>query len=129
MLVSIIILAVLGFVISAYTYATERKLKQVPGYKPFCDISDRISCTKPMKSQYAYLYFSLASIGMAFYVAVAIFALFDATKLLLLASFAAALVSCALAYILYVKIKSLCILCTSLYVINFLLLFFSLSAR
>ncbi len=127
MIVTCIALATVGFCISLYTYITERKVKAMPNFKPMCDISDRISCSKPMKSEYSNIFFfSNAIIGMGYYVLIALLALYNATTLLLITTIAGCLVSCWLAYLLFFKIKSLCILCTSLYVINFLLLLASI---
>jgi hypothetical protein len=85
MIISIFVVALVGFGISLYTYLLEEKIKRVPDYKPVCDISDRISCTKPMKSPYATLfYFSNAIVGMVFYALVALLALLEMHKLLII---------------------------------------------
>ena len=65
MMFVIVLLAVLGFGISLYTYITEQKVKLNPEYKPVCDLSDRISCSKPMKSQYANIFFLSNAAGYA----------------------------------------------------------------
>lgn len=123
MLIIFFILAVIGFCISLYTYLTEKKIKESPEYKPLCDISDRISCTRVMKSEYSNIfYFSNALVGMLFYIFIAISALLDATNLISIGVIIADIATCVLAYLLYFKIKSLCILCTSLYVINIIML-------
>jgi vitamin-K-epoxide reductase (warfarin-sensitive) len=128
-MVVIMALAAVGFCISLYTYLLEKKVKAAPDYKGFCDLSDTISCTKPMKTQYANLfYYSNAFIGMVFYLVVILLAYFKATSLLILATTAACAFSALLAYFLYFKIKSFCLLCTSLYIINILLLLLSLRA-
>jgi vitamin-K-epoxide reductase (warfarin-sensitive) len=124
-----IILAVLGFGISFYTYLLEQKLKEQSDYKAACDLADWASCTKPIKSSYANIfYFSNAVVGMLFYILVIIFSALGAMKLLFFASLAACLASAVLAYLLYFKIKSLCILCTSLYLINVILLILAIHA-
>lgn len=123
MVLSIVIFAVLGFCISLYTYIAEYMVRTNPTFKPFCDLSDRISCTKPMKSRYAKIfYISNALVGMAFYAFMILLASMDAIKLLLIAASLSFLVSVMLAYILYVKIKALCLLCTALYIINITML-------
>jgi vitamin-K-epoxide reductase (warfarin-sensitive) len=123
MVMIIIILALIGFCISLYTYTVEKKIKDEPDYKPVCDLSDRISCTKPMKSPYANLFFaSNAVAGMGYYLLVALLAFFNLNLLLVIATIGGCLVSAVMAYLLYFKIQSLCILCTSLYVVNILLL-------
>lgn len=127
MIHSILLLAVLGFVISFYTYTLEKKIKETPDYKPACDLSDRISCSRPIKSEYANLLsFSNAIAGMIFYVFIAILAALHTPKLLLIAAIGGAIVSCFLAYLVYFKIKSFCLVCTSIYIVNFLILVLAL---
>ena len=128
MIVSALILAILGFAISFYTFTIERKIKQDPDFKPVCDLSDKISCTKPMKSEYAHLfYFSNATAGMLFYTVTGALALAHAHAILLVTITGACIASCVLAYILYAKVHAFCLLCTALYVINFMLLYVALT--
>ena len=127
MIISIFVLALVGFAISVYAYITEKKIRENPLYKPACDINDRISCSKPMQSQYSNLFFISNSLaGMLFYASMAILAFFDMKTFILLGAIGASIATVFLAYLLYVKIKSFCIVCSSLYLINFLLLFFSI---
>ncbi len=122
-MIAIIIVALIGLCVSIYTYHVERSIKQSPTYKPACDLSDRVSCTKPMLSPYANLFFfSNASIGIAYYAVITLLAAINAIMPLFILSIASCLVSVVLAYILYFKIKAFCILCTSVYIINFLIL-------
>jgi vitamin-K-epoxide reductase (warfarin-sensitive) len=126
-MVSILTLAIIGFLISAYTYFIEKQIKEKPNYKPVCDLSDRISCTKPMKSPYANLFYvSNSVIGGAYYIMIGVLTLLNMNQVLLLAAVCGCIISALLAYILYFKIKSLCILCTTLYVINVLILLFAM---
>ncbi len=121
------ILAAIGFCIAAYAYWLDRKIKYQPNYKPVCDINDFVSCTKPIKSSYSNIFFvSNALVGMSFYGVVISLALLNATKLLFIASLGACIASFFLAYLLFFKIKSLCLLCTSLYLINAVLLWMSI---
>ncbi len=124
MITIIFILAVIGFCISLYTYLLEKKVKQNPGYKPVCDISDKISCTKPMKSAYANIfYISNALVGMVFYAVMAVGAFLNLHQLLFILACIGCIGSIVLAYFLFFKVKSFCLLCTSLYIINALLLY------
>lgn len=128
-MVSVIGVAAVGFCISLYMYLVEQKVKQDPSYKPFCDLSDRVSCTKPMKSDYGNLLFvSNTLIGMIYYALVAGLASVHASSLLLAATVGGCLVSCYLAYLLLVKIKSVCLLCVSLYVVNGLLAYLAFTS-
>ncbi len=129
-MISILILAGVGFCISVYTYLLEKKIKDQPNYKPACDLSDRVSCTKPMKSPYAALFYvSNAIVGAAYYLMIIALVLLQMHSLLLFATVAGCLVSAFLAYLLYFKVKSLCLLCTSLYIINILLLLLAIRYR
>ena len=122
-MILVFIFALIGLCISIYAYMVEQKIKIDPTYKAACDLSDRISCTKPLLSPYAHLfYYSNATFGIIYYIVVAALAYLNAVNVLFLVALAGCLVSLYLAYILYVKIKSLCIVCTSLYLINFLIL-------
>ena len=123
MIFSILCVAALGFVISLYAFWLEQKVKHEPDYKAACDISQRMSCTAPIKSPYARIfYFSNAGIGMAYYALVALLAWLSLPQPLLIVTMAGVAGSIALAYVLYGKIKTVCLVCTSLYLINIVLL-------
>ncbi len=125
MMFHMMLLAILGLAISIYTYLTEQRLKKDPTYKPICDLSDKISCSKPMLSPYANIFFvSNAILGFLFYTGMIVLTLIDAHKLMFLGSFFSCLLSCGLGYLLYVKVQAFCLLCTALYIINFLMLFY-----
>lgn len=123
MMIVIVLLALIGFCVSVYTYRLEATIKKQPTYRPVCDISDHISCTKPMLSPYANIfYFSNALVSTTYYVLVAVLAMLGEYKLLFVAALIACIISAYLAYLLYFKIKSLCLLCTTLYIVNILIL-------
>lgn len=122
---SILILAIIGFGISLYAYFTETKIKEDPNYHPACDINDRISCSAPLKSEYSNIfYFSNAAMGMVFYMMIGIVTFFNMHYLLLGLSSLGLMITIMLAYLLYFRIKSLCIVCTSLYIVNILIFLF-----
>ncbi len=124
-MVALYILAAIGFFISVYAYFTESKIKEDPNYHPACDINDRISCSAPLKSAYSNIfYFSNATMGMIYYLLVGVLVYFNMHRVLLLASVGGLVTSIVLAYLLYVKIRSLCIVCTSLYIVNILIFLF-----
>lgn len=114
-----IVLATIGFALSLYAFIVEQRLKRNTAYKPACDISDRISCSKVAASPYANLFFvSNAVVGMLFYVLVMLLAALHYERLLMVVVLGGALMSVYLAYILYAKIKSLCLVCTATYIVN-----------
>ncbi len=129
MLNVLLALAIIGFSISVYGYITEQKVKKDESFKAACDITDRISCTKVMLSPYSNMFFfSTFGLALAFYACIGLLAILNLANTIFIAAIGACLLSCYLAYLLIFKIKSLCVLCTSLYVINFLILIFAYRA-
>jgi vitamin-K-epoxide reductase (warfarin-sensitive) len=123
----IIGLSLLGLVISMYAILLERKIAKNPSYKPMCDVSDTVSCTKLIKSSYAHmLYFSNATWGIAYYALVLLLAALNLPRLLVLVTTGGVIASLVLAYILFFKIRSVCLVCISLYLVNILLFLASL---
>lgn len=123
----IVILALIGFVLSLYAYHLEQKLKTDEQFKASCDINDRISCTRPILSPYAnFFYFSNSALGMIYYAVVGLCAFFGFYGLVLVLAVGGMIASCILAYLLYFEIKSFCMVCTSLYVVNILILWCAL---
>jgi vitamin-K-epoxide reductase (warfarin-sensitive) len=119
----LLILALLGIGISAYAYVVEYKLRKDPLYKPVCDISERISCSKPLLSPYANLLgISNAALALAYYFLVAMLALLNADKTLTVVSILGCIASLFFAYVLYFKIRTVCLMCTALYILNFAIL-------
>jgi vitamin-K-epoxide reductase (warfarin-sensitive) len=122
MLSTIIFLSLLGFSLSFYAYILEKKIKSNPTYKAVCDISDTFSCSKPLLSEYGEIFgFSNSLLGMLFYATMAILAFLGRTNLLFYLSVASLFASAFLAYILYFRIKTVCLICTTIYGINILL--------
>jgi vitamin-K-epoxide reductase (warfarin-sensitive) len=120
------LIAALGFFVSLYTYFVELKVAQNASYKAACDLTDRISCTKPITSPYGKLFgISNALLGIGYYALFFILTFFHATTALYVLALMAFLFSLYLAWLLYFRIRAFCILCTSTYVINILLLILS----
>lgn len=122
----IIFIAILGLLVSLYAYFIEQKISQDHSYKPVCDISDRISCSKPLASKYgAMLGVANSVAGILFYLGIIMLAILGMKKLIFLAAVAACCASLIFAYILLVKIHVFCVICFSIYLINGLLLWAS----
>jgi len=120
----IILLAIIGLIISVYAYYVEKRIMANAAYKPACDINDTISCTKPLTSTYAKLFFvSNTLVGMLFYLAIGIAAYLDASTIALALSCAGVIMTVVLAYLLYFKVKAFCLVCTSIYLVNVLLFY------
>lgn len=126
----IMLLAFIGFFISLYSFYLEKVLKRgIVTEKPFCDISDTVSCSKPLLSRYNTIFFAPNSIlGMLFYTLVFICAWYEANFLVFLLSAAGLIATLILAYVLFFKIRSLCILCLSIYIVNIVLFMISFAA-
>lgn len=138
MTTAIVLLASLGFLLSCYALYVRWRVENARRtdhprrtdaavYKPLCDISDRISCTKAFLSK-AGLTGGLPNplYGIFFYPFIALLAYDNLPQMLFWASLIAVLVSVYLAYVSYVKQKNFCVVCTAIYLINILLVLFSL---
>lgn len=122
----IILLSLVGIAVSIYAYMIEVNVAANPEYKPACDLSNTVSCTRVMGGPYAKLVgISNALIGVAFYSLLFVLASFSAVMIVFYLSLASVLVSIVLAYITYFKLRSICLVCTSIYIINVLLLLVS----
>lgn len=118
-MMALYILATAGLCISLYSFFVEQKIKENEQYKPACDLSDRVSCTKVMRSEYTNLFYVSNSIlGALYYLGIIVFTYFQVYTIVALMASAALLLTLYLAYLLIFKIHSLCLVCTSLYVIN-----------
>ena len=119
----IVILSLIGLAISLYAHHLEQKLKADAQFKAACDINDRISCSRPLLSSYAnFFYLPNSLLGIVFYSTLAVIAFCGLHTLVLLMAVAAIIATLILAYLLYFEIKSLCLVCTSLYLVNILIL-------
>lgn len=119
MMMTVIILAVIGLAISVYGITVERNLQQNAQFKAVCDINDQISCTRPMLSSYNKL-LGISNIWASalYYVAIIILTMLNLDQFTAIVTYAGVAVSAVFAYILYFKIRSLCLICTSLYLVN-----------
>ncbi|MGE0009541.1 MAG: vitamin K epoxide reductase family protein [Candidatus Babeliales bacterium] len=123
MLCVIALLAVLGLSISLYSFWVDRKLLHDATYKPMCDLSDKVSCSKPFSTPYSeVLGISNTVISIIFYTSMFWLAMGCFSRSLFLGALISVVASIYLAYLLFFKIKSLCLICVSLYIVNILLL-------
>lgn len=123
MLSLLFITSLIGFFIALYFYMTEQRLKRNKGFRPACDITQRVSCTKVIKSRYGHMYsVSNAAIGLVFYTIVCLCAYFEWLRAALVITAIGCVVSLVLAYLIYVRERLYCLLCTALYLINIFLL-------
>jgi len=124
------LLAGIGFFLSLYAVYVKRKASKSKNYKPICDISKNISCTKAFKSSYGRLLVLPNSVyGILFYLLIYILAISNNIDVIFYLSIFATIGSIYLAYISYIKQKNYCVVCTATYLVNILLLIFSYSGR
>jgi vitamin-K-epoxide reductase (warfarin-sensitive) len=124
MIISIFIIAAIGFTLSLYGFFVKNKLDKDPTYHPVCDLSDRVSCSKTFLSPYSNLLIVSNTVaGLLFYAGIMLLALFGYAKLIWYGALAATIVSAIFAYILFFKIETICLLCISIYLINIALLY------
>ena len=118
-MMTVIIIATIGLVISAYGITVEHQLQQDAEYKAACDISDAISCTRPFLSPYGKM-LGISNIWASalYYCAMIMIAIMSLPTIALILAYAGVAVTIVFAYILYFKIRSLCLICTSLYAVN-----------
>ncbi|MBR9699950.1 vitamin K epoxide reductase family protein [Candidatus Woesearchaeota archaeon] len=110
------ILALIGLILSLYSLYVERRYAKKP-FRPICDISENISCTKAFSSKYG-KHFNIPNpiYGIAFYSSLFLF-----QEYLLYLTALGVAISLYLAYISYIRQKNFCVICSLTYVINILL--------
>jgi len=117
------VLAVIGFLIASYTLYVRHKLK-AGDYKPVCDISETISCSRAIESEYATtLILPNALLGLGYYAVTFILAFINLRFVFYLA-IPSVLFTIYLMYISF-KMKNACLVCIATYIVNFLILFYS----
>lgn len=130
MITSVFIIAGIGLCLSIYGFFVNYKLNEDPTYKPVCDLSDRVSCSKTFLSPYSKMVtISNTTVGLLFYSCMMLFAWLEYTTLLWYGALAAALASVLFAYILFFKVRTICLLCISIYLVNSALVYVAYTIR
>ncbi|MBI2105282.1 hypothetical protein HYT56_00420 [Candidatus Woesearchaeota archaeon] len=120
------ILAVIGLILSMYSFYVGKNLRNRK-YKPLCDINKKISCSRAFSSKYGKILGEANSYyGIIFYSLIFLLAVLNFREYIFFLSVLSVFGSVYLAYISYIKIKTYCLVCTSIYLINILLLIFSI---
>lgn len=119
-------LALTGLLLSFYAVHVAVARRASKRYRPLCDVSDRVSCSKAFLSPHGTL-FRLHNgwIGAIAYLLMFILASREWFAALLVMAAVASLLSIYLAFITYVEMRNFCIVCTAVYAVNFTLLAFS----
>ncbi|RYH32320.1 vitamin K epoxide reductase family protein [archaeon] len=128
-----------GFCVSAYAVYIEYQAESKENYEAMCDISEQVSCTKVLSSEYSNIWSALGFItkdsaldksnafyGLFFYILVGIIFWklrhYELGQLMLLTLSTAAMVLCAfLSYILADVLHTICLVCHATYLVNFIL--------
>jgi vitamin-K-epoxide reductase (warfarin-sensitive) len=119
--------ALVGLLISVYATYVEHRVRKEPSYKAICDWSDRFSCTKAFTSKYGRIFgISNSVVGVTAYFTFLTMS-FSIPRLLPLLAVVAIVGSAALAFISYVKMRTYCVVCTTIYVVNLVLLYATLT--
>lgn len=131
------LLIYVGIIISSYALYLELKHENDPSYKALCDINKLISCTSILTSNFGkgfgVLPHSLAYrnpvFGLIFYISLFFLLQLPPRKftcqLLIISTSIANLLTFYLAFILYLM-GTICLVCVSSYIVNFLLFIYSI---
>jgi vitamin-K-epoxide reductase (warfarin-sensitive) len=123
------ILATIGLALSFYALHVEQYAGRKKGYQAVCDINEELSCTRAFTSDYGQTWgVSNAVYGVFFYLIVLMLSIANESGYILVLSLCAVIGSMYLAYVQYGKLKTLCVVCTAIYLVNILLLIFSFRA-
>lgn len=118
----IVYLALIGLALSLYSYYVSLRIRK-NRYKPLCDISTNISCSKAFSSRGGRMFLVHNSVvGLLFYVIVFILGLQNDVVGIFYLSIPAVLFSLYLAYVSYFQMKNFCLVCSATYLVNFLIL-------
>ena len=120
------LLALIGVILSLYALKVEWIKKKIKNYNPVCNINEKISCTKAFMSKYNNVAgISNAWYGIFYYLIIIALGQYNLINYIFFLALFAFLSSIYLAYISYIKLKTFCLVCSSVYVINLLLLVIS----
>ena len=120
------ILAVIGLLLSVYTWHIVYRAEKSKTYKAVCDFNERMSCTKVFRSKYGAI-FGIPNhfYGIGFYLAVLLLDSLGYNNLVLYMAIASIALSVYLAYASLIKERNFCLVCNAVYLVNALLLFAS----
>jgi len=134
-----VLLCIIGIAVCIYALMVEYHKEENPEYSAMCDISEAMSCTRVLTSKWGKGFGLLGYIlgddhvlnlrnpyfGIVFYILQLILSDIKASwsaKVQLTMAIMANCGSVWLAYILYFVLEDFCIVCVSMYVVNFLVL-------
>ncbi|CAM9177171.1 unnamed protein product, partial [Ectocarpus fasciculatus] len=123
-----------GLLLSLYAVEIKRAASGDPDYVPQCDISEEVSCSKVMHSEYGNMLSLLGIVdegslwdqtnslyGAGFYALSGLVSCVDSTtanKTLFLLSAASMAITVVLAYVMFFRIGAVCVVCLGTYAAN-----------
>ncbi|KHJ44201.1 vitamin K epoxide reductase family protein [Trichuris suis] len=131
-------LSLAGIIVSVYGFCLEVIKEYDPSYTPLCDVNQQVSCTKAMMSSWGRGFGIVSTLfdedsvlnqrnpvyGVAFYTLLLIVPIIK-EELIATVGFvlvcASIFVTVYLMFILAFRIKTLCLVCVTIYIINFAL--------
>lgn len=137
---AILSLSIAGVVISSYLIYADHRLGRDPAWESLCTVSERFDCNAAIRSPYSSIFgVPLSVLAACFYMLTALLAAVDLWAprrtwprspaiLLLLGSSIACVWSVGLAGVSAFAVRSWCLLCIALYVVNFCMLLVAVSA-
>ncbi len=122
----LLVLSIIGILLSLYALYVEKKVEKNKNYSAACDINDRMSCTKAFKSGYAKTFGIQNSVlGVVLYLVIIMLLLAGRVDFVFYISVLSIIASIYFAYVLYAKVRSFCVVCHGIYLVNILILIFS----
>jgi|TARA_Y100000034_G_C6856089_1_gene389060 uncharacterized membrane protein len=119
------ILIGLGLFLSVYAFYVDKKINS--RYKPACDVSAKISCTKAFRSKYGkILGISNSVYGILFYLALFFLLIYNLVDFVFYTSTISLIFSIYLIYILQFKLDIFCIVCYGIHLTNLLIVIYFL---
>jgi vitamin-K-epoxide reductase (warfarin-sensitive) len=129
-MLAIYLISLAGMLLSIYAAYVERKVSQDRNYRALCDISSKMSCSKTFTSGYGKMFLGISNgiIGIIFYAAIITLTYLGHMQIIFYLAAVSVLCSIYLAYALSFKVKTACIVCYSIYIINLVLFFITYKA-
>ena len=119
MIWTLYLVASLGILSSLYAWYIHFRHLRNPEYESICDINEEVNCTKVVTGKYGTIFSIPNSIwGFLYYSLILMLSYHNLLLPIFWLSILSVLGSIYLGYILYFKLRQMCILCTLVYVLN-----------
>ncbi len=123
MIIALRLIIALGLILSLYSFYVEKKIAKNKKYSPLCDISSKASCKKSFTSKYGHIFLvSNSLLGIGFYLVALLLTFSSFASLIFYMALPSMLMTLYLAYISFFIQKNFCLVCTSIYLVNILVL-------